>query len=126
MSAGNDLEVGVTVRNTGTRYGKEVVQAYLAGPGAEPDQGRPPRVLTAFAVVRAAPGETVRATLTDPGRAFARYDEAARAWVWPPGEFSVRIGRSSADLRLSVPVRSLFDPNGPAVTGRETRPVPAS
>jgi hypothetical protein len=43
-----------------------------------------------------------------PARAFARYDEMAGAWVWPPGEFAVRVGRSSADLRLSVRVKSLF------------------
>ena len=42
-----------------------------------------------------------------PARAFARYDETAGAWVWPPGEFAVRVGRSSADLRLSVRVKSL-------------------
>ncbi len=39
-------------------------------------------------------------------RAFARYDEASGGWVGPPGEFTVRIGRSSANLRLSVRVRS--------------------
>ncbi len=27
---------------------------------------------------------------------------------WPPGEFAVRVGRSSVDLRLSVRVKSLF------------------
>jgi hypothetical protein len=46
------------------------------------------------------------ARLAIPARAFARYDEASGGRVRPPGEFTVRIGRFSADLRLSVRVRS--------------------
>jgi beta-glucosidase len=70
------------------------------------------RVLAAFTAVTAAPGERVRARLTVPARAFARYDEAAGGWVRPPGMFTVRIGRSSADLPLRLRVTSLFMPNG--------------
>jgi hypothetical protein len=40
-------------------------------------------------------------------RAFARYDETTGGWVWLPGTFAVRVGRSSADLRLSVRVKFL-------------------
>jgi beta-glucosidase len=53
-----DLHLAVTVRNTGQRPGKEVIQAYLAEPDHAP--GRPPRVLAAFTVVRAAPRERPR------------------------------------------------------------------
>jgi beta-glucosidase len=105
-TVGPDRDVGVTVaiRNTGARPGREVVQAYVEPltPGAE----RPVRTLAAFAAAAAGPGEMAEVRLILPGRAFARYDETARAWAWPPGEFAVRIGRSSADLRLSVRVKS--------------------
>jgi beta-glucosidase len=111
VPAGRDLEVGVTVKNTGTRPGKEVIQAYLAGPGPEPGQGRPPRALAAFAAVRAAAGQTVRATLTIPARAFARYDPVA-GWAWPSREHVVQVGRSSRDLPLSAPVLSASPPPG--------------
>jgi len=97
-----DLEVTVTVRNTGRRPGKEVVQAYLAGP---PGADRPVRALAAFTVVRAAPGERVTARLTIPARAFARYDEDLASWIWPGGEYTVHAGPSSRDLPLSAPVR---------------------
>jgi beta-glucosidase len=90
------------VRNTGHRPGKEVVQAYLAGP---PGAGRPVRSLAAFAVVRAEPGERVTARLTIPARAFARYDEDLASWIWPGGEYTVHAGPSSRDLPLSAPVR---------------------
>jgi hypothetical protein len=71
-----------------------------------PDDGRPVRALAAFAAAPAEPGETASVRFTVPARAFARYDETARAWVWPPGEFTVRIGRSSAGLRLSVRLKT--------------------
>jgi beta-glucosidase len=104
LPPGADLELRVTVRNTGTRPGREVVQAYLAGPPAEPP--RPVRVLAAFGIAEAAPGERAEVVLQVPARAFARYDVDAGDWVWPGGQFTVHVGRSSRDLRLSVPVVS--------------------
>ena len=70
-----DLGVTVVLRNTGRRTGREIVQAYLEPPTADP--ARPVRVLVAFAAVTAAPGEHAEARLTVPARAFARYDEGA-------------------------------------------------
>jgi beta-glucosidase len=101
LAAGADLVIGVTVRNTGDRPGREVVQAYVAGPAAD---GRPVRVLGAFGSAVAAPGETEQVTLTVPARAFARYDEQAARWTWPSGEFTIAVGRSSRDLRLHAAV----------------------
>jgi beta-glucosidase len=95
-----DMELTVTIRNTGRRAGKEVVQAYLAA--APGDQGRPVRVLAAFAAVTAEPGETADVRLRVPGRAFCRYDEARAAWLPVPGPFTLQVGRSSRDLRLSL------------------------
>jgi len=71
----SDLGVTVVLRNAGPRTGREIVQAYLEPPTADP--GRPVRTLAAFASVTAAPGEHAEARLTVPARAFARYDEAA-------------------------------------------------
>jgi beta-glucosidase len=100
----DDLGVTVVLRNTGPRTGREIVQAYLEPPTADP--GRPVRVLAAFAAVTAAPGEHAEARLTVPARAFARYDEMAGTWVRPSGEFIIRIGRSSADLPLHLRIKS--------------------
>ncbi len=106
VAAGEGLELTVTVRNTGPRPGKEVVQVYLAEPGGSADRGRPRRVLAAFATVRAAPGELAQARLTIPARLFARYDESLADWIWPGGQYTVHAGRSSRDLQLSARVRS--------------------
>jgi beta-glucosidase len=113
----DELALTVMIRNTGPRQGREVVQAYVEPVTSE--AGRPVRALAAFAAVIAEPGETAEVRLTVPARAFARFDETVRAWVWPPGEFAVRIGRSSADLRLSVRVKSLFFRTDRPYRGRE-------
>jgi beta-glucosidase len=104
LAAGDDLRLTVTVRNTGSRPGREVIQAYVARPPADP--ASPPRELAAFGTVTAPPGGLAEATLQLPARAFARWAEEAGRWVWPPGQFTVHVGRSSRDLRLSVLVRS--------------------
>jgi len=106
VTARDDLELTVTIRNTGTRPGKEVVQVYLAEPLRSADRGRPRRVLVAFAAVRAEPGDPAQARLTIPARAFARYDESVADWIWPDGDYTVHVGRSSRDLPLSARVRS--------------------
>jgi beta-glucosidase len=103
VGSGADLELTVVARNTGARRGRDVVQVYVAPPpGGDP--GRPVRALAGFAAVTAEPGEAVSARITVPGRAFARWDEAAASWVHPPGEYTVSAGHSSRDLPLSVTV----------------------
>jgi beta-glucosidase len=100
---GEDVQVKVVVRNTGSRAGREVVQAYVAGPvtGA----GRPVRVLGAFGAVTAGPGERAEVVLTVPARIFAVYDQVAGGWTWPKGAHTIGVGRSSRDLRLEAAVR---------------------
>jgi beta-glucosidase len=102
IRGGEDLEVVVTARNSGTRSGREVVQVYLEAPDDDPR--RPIRVLAAFAAVEAAPGARADVRLIVPARTFARFDEGSREWVWRPGSYTLRAGRSSRDLRLSTPV----------------------
>ena len=104
LAPGDDLVLRVTVRNTGQRPGREVVQAYVSGAPAA--RGRPVRVLGAFSGAVAAPGEAAEVTLLVPARMFAVFDEQAGRWAWPAAEFTVQVGRSSRDLRLSATLRS--------------------
>ncbi|WKK22115.1 glycoside hydrolase family 3 C-terminal domain-containing protein [Streptomyces olivoreticuli] len=110
-SEGTDDPVAtVRVRNTGTRFGREVVQIYLAAPrggGVE----RPARRLAGFASLEAAPGRTAEAAIALDPRAFDVWDEAAAAWRRLPGTYTAEAGRSIADRRLTAPVRI----DGPAV-----------
>ena len=104
LAPGDDLVLRVTVRNTGQRRGREVVQAYVGGGPA--GRGRPVRVLGAFSGAVAAPGEAAEVILLVPARMFAVFDEQAGRWAWPAAEFTVQVGRSSRDLRLSATLRS--------------------
>jgi beta-glucosidase len=102
MSAGvpaadGAVEVRVTVRNTGSRPGREVVQLYIEAPDDNPS--RPLRALAAFAVVDAEGGKSAEARLQVPGRAFERY-VPERGWLRYVGTYVLRVGRSSRDLRL--------------------------
>jgi beta-glucosidase len=97
---GEDVRIRVAVRNTGSRPGREIVQAYVAGPVA--GAGRPVRVLGAFGTAAAAPGERADVLLTVPARVLAVWDQAAGGWAWPRGTFTIEVGRSSRDLRLGV------------------------
>jgi beta-glucosidase len=94
----------VTVRNTGQRAGKEVVQAYLSRPDGAVE--RPVRWLAGFAVVRAEPGETVTVDVSLDARAFAYWSVDAQAWVAEPGSFTLSVGRTVLDTPLTgeVPV----------------------
>jgi len=92
----------VVVRNSGPRRGAEVVQLYVHHANAP--LPRPEQELKAFAKVDLAPGEekTVRLAL-DP-RSFAYYDPTRRDWADGHGEFEIRVGSSSRDIRLRATV----------------------
>ncbi|WP_439331896.1 beta-glucosidase [Nonomuraea deserti] len=95
-------EVSLTVRNTGGRAGKHVVQVYLSRESSAVD--RPVRWLAGYAVVRAGAGQAERVTILLARRAFQHWDGG---WRTEPGEFTVHAGASVADLpltaRISVP-----------------------
>jgi beta-glucosidase len=95
------VTVGVDVRNTGTRTGAEVVQAYVGDPAAA---GEPPHQLKGFAKVSLRPGERRHVTLTLDRRAFSVWDSAAQRWTTTPGRYTVAVGDSSRDLPLSATV----------------------
>jgi len=100
IAAGQDLALVATVRNSGERAGREVVQVYLEGPDDDPS--RPLRVLAAFSNVSAGPGEQVEAKLTVPARSFARFDEGRRAWVSRPGTYTCLLYTSPSPRDLST------------------------
>lgn len=92
--AADGSEVTVTVRNTGSRAGREVVQLYT-GP-VTPDSSRPRRWLAGFANVNAEPGESATVTITIPERAFQIW---ADGWTTVPGEYFVEAAHSLDDVR---------------------------
>ena len=91
--------VTVTVRNTGSRAGREVVQIY-AGP-VEPDETRPRRWLAGFASVTAGPGESATVAIDLPGRTWQIW---ADGWQTITGEYRLEAAHSLADVRLETTI----------------------
>ncbi|WP_280436216.1 beta-glucosidase family protein [Nocardia carnea] len=89
-----DRTVSLTVTNTGDRRGKHVVQAYLSRPDST--VARPARWLAGFTAVTLAPGESRTVSLSLPDRAFQHWGPGG--WETEPGEFTVQLGTSVADL----------------------------
>jgi beta-glucosidase len=100
VAAGEDVTVRVRMRNTGTRWGREVVQVYASLPDSAVQ--RPPRWLAGFASVEADPGQQVTAEATVPARSLAYWDVESHRWAVEPGTYLLSAGRSSRDLRQST------------------------
>lgn len=89
----------VTVRNTGSRPGAEVMQLYVKD--VECSVERPDKELKGFQKVMLQPGESKDIIITLPVDAFRFFDEKKMEWVLEPGKFQVMAGSSSRDIRLT-------------------------
>ncbi|MFX1786444.1 glycoside hydrolase family 3 C-terminal domain-containing protein [Prescottella equi] len=104
------LDVSVRVTNTGDRPGSEVVQVYVRD--VESTVFRPDQELAAFAKVFLAPGESRRVTLHVDRRAFSFWDTTIDDWSIESGDFEIRVGASSRDIRQSATVTLTSDRSG--------------
>ena len=97
------VNVAFEVKNTGKMAADEVVQIYLS-PTNEQQQIRP-KQLQGFARVKLEPGETktVKVKLyTDQFGYYSHQDK--RQWNVAPGQYEVKVGASSEDIRLQQTV----------------------
>ncbi len=98
------VRLGVTVRNTGARPGKEVAQLYVSPPQGRLD--KPYRALAAFEKTdELQPGESGELTLSFDLRDLASYDAGRAAWILEPGDYVLRLGVSGADTKAVAVVR---------------------
>ena len=103
--------VTANITNVGKVNGAEVVELYIA-----PPKGgifRPAKELKGFARVTLLPGETRSVSFTLDDRSFAVW---ADGWKVPKGRYTVMLGASIADIRLSEAI----DVDGVAL---ETKPA---
>jgi beta-glucosidase len=93
--------VTVTMRNTGERPGREVVQCYV-GPVDAPDTcgvGRPRRWLAGFAVATAGPGAETAVAIDLPDRTFQIWADGG--WRTVGGRYEIIAAHSIAEPRLA-------------------------
>ena len=96
--------VDVTVKNTGSFAGKQVVQLYVSPPRGSMDKEY--QRLTAFAKTKElAPGRSQTLTLSFGLDAMASYDEAASAWCLDAGDYVLRVGENSRSTTAAAALR---------------------
>jgi len=93
-----NITAKVTVKNTGTVAGKEVVQIYIAAPANSID--KPTHELKAFEKTRLLkPGESQTLTFTITASDLASYLPSIASWVAEAGTYTLKAGVSSRDMR---------------------------
>ena len=99
----NDIyDVTVTIKNTGDREGKEVVELYVAAPDAKA-ANKPAKELKAFAKTKSLkPGENETLTLSITADQLASFDETASAWVVAEGEYQFLVAASVQDIKATL------------------------
>lgn len=103
LTEGDTLQVSVDVTNTGDRFGKEVVQLYIADKTNA--VRRPEKELKGFEKVALDPGETKTITFTLDKRSFAWYNVDIHEWYAASGIYEILIASSSRDVRLTKTVQ---------------------
>lgn len=90
--SGDALGMDVTLRNVGSRPGKETVQIYLAKPFR----------LAGYAKVDLRPGEQRRVHVAFDRRVLSEWNEQHHGWRPLAGDREFLVGASSGDIRLRV------------------------
>ncbi|MEO6003104.1 MAG: glycoside hydrolase family 3 C-terminal domain-containing protein [Opitutus sp.] len=98
--AGGTLNVTVDVTNTGARDGDDVVQLYATPPASS--QPQEIRALCGFQRVQVKAGSRQTVSLTVPAVALRRWNVDQKDYAIPAGSWTIAVGASSADLRLTA------------------------
>jgi beta-glucosidase len=93
-----EYKVTLVVKNLGTMEAEEVVQLYLQD--LQSSIVTPLKLLKAFDRVKLLPGESKIVTLSLDFDSFKLLNRNLQ-WVVEPGDFSIMVGASSEDIRLS-------------------------
>ena len=103
QNADGTLKATVTVTNTGSVAGREIVQLYVTKPETLQEQAK--MELAAFGKTKLlAPGESETLTLTVRTEALMTYDTAESRWVTDKGEYTLSLGASVADIKATATV----------------------
>jgi beta-glucosidase len=92
-----------TVSNTGKIAGAEVAQVYVKDDVST--LKRPEKELKGFQKVYLNPGETKTVTISLSKDTFQYYNDILQQWVLEKGDFTIQVGSSSRDLRLTGKVK---------------------
>lgn len=97
---GKEFTITFKVKNTGKVAGAEVAQVYVSDDKCS--VVRPVKELKGFEKVYLKPGETKTISVKLDQESFRFYDLFTHDFVVEPGSFTVSVGSSSADIRLTT------------------------
>lgn len=105
LTEDGSVTLRVRIRNSGALRGAEVVQLYVSDATGTPvPGGRVPQVLRGFQKVRLDPGQECEVRFTLTARDLSRYSAELHDWYAASGRYELRLGRSSRDIRMTVPL----------------------
>ena len=94
------ISVTVEIKNIGQLPGKEVVQLYLSAPAVK--LFKPESELKGFEKTKLLqPGESETITFILDKRKLASFDTPSSSWIAEAGKYTVKIGSSSTDTKLT-------------------------
>jgi beta-glucosidase len=97
MAKDGQMNITVSVHNTGKRDGQEVVQLYVAHMGSKVE--RPIKELKGFQRVALKAGETKILLFPLKAKDLAYWDEQKKQWVVEDEKVTLTVGGSSADVK---------------------------
>ncbi|AOW11379.1 glycoside hydrolase family 3 C-terminal domain-containing protein [Flavobacterium gilvum] len=103
MKSNEVFVVKIPVTNVGKREGAEVVQLYIHE--KNPVLLRPEQELKGFSKVTLKPGETKMVEIQLSARDFSYWSVEQKGWKASEGNFELRVGSSSRDIRAKGEVR---------------------
>ncbi|QKJ62223.1 glycoside hydrolase family 3 C-terminal domain-containing protein [Flavobacterium sp. M31R6] len=96
------ISVTVTVKNTGKVDGKEVVQLYASKSDSKIE--RAAQELKGFQKILVKAGNSATVTIKVPVKELAYYNVETKKWTVEPGNYTLKLGSSSRDIKKEVTV----------------------
>ena len=95
------ITASLTITNSGTVAGKEVVELYISAPGKALD--KPAEELKGFAKTKLLkPGESQTITFPITAEDLASFDTPSSSWVAEAGTYTIKVGASSEDIKQTA------------------------
>ena len=99
-SQSETITATITLKNNGSYDGKETVQFYVSKPGSSVERAE--KELKAFKKINTVKGQAKTVSVSIPVKELAYFDTNSMKWVVEPGEYVLRAGGSSRDIKQTV------------------------
>jgi beta-glucosidase len=117
VDANDAVRITAEVTNTGPVAGQDVVQLYIATPGAPSSLERPKKRLRGFRKLSLGPHETREVAFTVKVEDLAFFDQSLGRFIVDSGRYTIQLARSAADSDIQQ--QAFVDVSG------TLRPVPS-